>query len=465
MRPRKALNLVVWCFRHPRQLAVLVACGLAIFCFVTHATNDSLGTRMVERSLHHRQSADKLIDVTRAGKLTSGQAGEADSFLRGAPSPADHEGAGVLEEPDVLRRSEQLQSWVELMMVSDKDGEHPDEVDLSGAVAEGTTADRAVLQGEEFPDSLGGLQIDPTLPSPATVDRLDQEGYNRPDFSTTSEASPPGNTDSWEESEGGEASVDGEAHRDCGDLPFHTDDAELKLFKPAVVGKDLCLLTDTLKVLAEALTVANITFFLYSGTLLGSWRHHGYIPWDDDVDIVVDYRRQPQLKRVLRRLEPRYTFKVRPTVSWKFYSRKASRIPSQRWSWPFVDICFFDTNSTHIMEHDLDLYPEYIFPKHWIFPLQHRPFHNLILPCPARTRLVLERTFRVEQCEIGSYSHRREKARREEKVSGVPCEGLWPLFPFVLHVPHPGGQGGQGCRETVMRNGTALSTIVLDNSC
>ncbi|WP_407424374.1 phosphorylcholine transferase LicD [Methanobrevibacter sp.] len=46
---------------------------------------------------------------------------------------------------------------------------------------------------------------------------------------------------------------------------------------------ELMILKDFIKICEEN----NLTYYMYAGSLLGSVRHNGFIPWDDDLDVIM----------------------------------------------------------------------------------------------------------------------------------------------------------------------------------
>ena len=227
-------------------------------------------------------------------------------------------------------------------------------------------------------------------------------------------------------------------------------------FQVQLVGGEKDMMLATVDAFSNALTRAGIPFFMYSGTLIGSWRHHGLIPWDDDVDFAVPQGLKKNVSQILSRLKPQFVLNEDQKIRWKFYSSQARKITSQSWKFPFLDISFYNLNDTHVWDGDVKHFKTYNFPKEVVFPLTSRPFEGRLLPSPSKAKAMLARTYDLDQCKTRWYDHRNE---RVATIFAVKCTDLHALFPFVHREPVTYG----GCNETLVLNGTVVEWVFMRN--
>ena len=231
---------------------------------------------------------------------------------------------------------------------------------------------------------------------------------------------------------------------------------DVSQFRAGLTDQQVKLMMDTLDVFTDTLTKTKVPFFLYGGTLLGSWRHHGLIPWDDDVDLAVPVALKGNLSRLLDELKPNYLVSKVQDVRWKLFSRTAPLVEDKFWGSPYIDISFYNISDTHVWDSDTYFADrKFVFPRSVVFPLTLRPFQGRQLPSPSNAEAMLKATYDVELCRTNSYSHLLE--RGHSSCSELPCSRLHSLFPFVNRSALDSG----ACQETLMLNGAVVSRVVL----
>lgn len=262
-------------------------------------------------------------------------------------------------------------------------------------------------------------------------------------------------------------------------LHYHVS---MQAYRPVMGPRELCLLLQALQALHNVLTSAAIPYFMSSGILLGSWRHHGIIPWDGDADIMIHAERSEDVVCILRSLGPRFDLKQAEYILKFFVKNKGTKpeteMPFTR-VWPFVDIVFYHENATHLWWGQTYA-NDRCLPKAWVFPPVTRPFHDLLLTAPRRTGLWLERTMTPALCVVGDTERRQvEKRRISPRLRQVRCEKLRNVYPFVKRRPFTGTVVGEGlhvvaddkgivqgrCKEVLVFNGEELSSFVGDYIC
>ncbi|VDN11659.1 unnamed protein product [Dibothriocephalus latus] len=176
-------------------------------------------------------------------------------------------------------------------------------------------------------------------------------------------------------------------------------------------------------------------WMIYAGSLVGSFRHHDITPWDDDLDVLVDFAVRPLMVEKLRTLAP--------------------------------EIIIGEAGLRD------KLYTKYIEPSNIsqdsdVFPLIFRPFYKHWVPAPRHSFSVLMQSYPGDiQCTVFDWSHPFE---RNMKNMSIPCVKLASRYAFVERSPlYDNGQEKDGSspsdmiwiRERLIRGGEIIHEIQL----
>ncbi|CAI9719312.1 Hypothetical predicted protein [Octopus vulgaris] len=234
-------------------------------------------------------------------------------------------------------------------------------------------------------------------------------------------------------------------------------------FQSSITEEEQKLLMETARAFIRALDSANIPYIIYSGTLLGSYRHHDLIPWDDDFDILINGSFKNAVKRFVAKYDDSFALYVPDfqDFAWKYYRKDMAlkTLPNLPFGWPYVDIFFFKENETHIWDDISHVSKEFTFRKDKVFPLHQRPFSSMQLSAPCNPLHMLN-MYNIQSCKSRTMSHKHEVVLPRNYYRVVPCQVLTDFYPFVHHT-----KTEDGWKETLKVGDIVLYSIDVKEYC
>ena len=214
-----------------------------------------------------------------------------------------------------------------------------------------------------------------------------------------------------------------EVSRSCGlTLP-----SKLKPFQVRVTELDYKIYMDVIANFISTLEKNDMMYFMIGGTLLGALRHRDLIPWDAEVDLIVNTEQISEIQTVLEPLEPDFKFSATDDGCWRFYSTNSEQEGIHEKDWPFINVYEYKSEDGKIYEKST---PDVSYPESIVLPLQKLAFGSLKLSAPSNPEEFLKLShIDINQCE--SVEYKRSVIPKQEEIT-VDCLKLHLYYPFVM---------------------------------
>jgi hypothetical protein len=177
---------------------------------------------------------------------------------------------------------------------------------------------------------------------------------------------------------------------------------------------------DLLQITINILNEFDIPYCLISGTLLGYVRHNDFIPWDDDIDLLVESSIVKKMPEINKKYKNKLNFLVKDPILIKFcFNDKEINIDCEwnkylldpinnKYTWPFIDLFIFTDSEINTSIN--------FFGKSWIrnnfFPVNTDMFLGMNVSIPNNPNYFLEINFSKDCFHTlvsNKYIHKNEK--------------------------------------------------------